>query len=200
MTSTEPAQVSTRPAIYLPRVSSSVPSPSPLSTVEDVATLFQNVAISNYGRGAVVAERLAKSEQEQSAVTPFRKIRLGFWNKKGDHLVEITATTSSETTPPGLYVVRAPPLESYPVELADYPDLSTCWKNHHGQVIKENGDLRVLPESVSWGGQPAARPYSSVSCQPKLILMLTYLLPVCYIHVQNNLMVTNNLSNLRDAF
>ncbi|KAI6021199.1 hypothetical protein EDC04DRAFT_2732771 [Pisolithus marmoratus] len=77
-----------------------------------------------------------------------RKVRLGYWNKRGDHL-----TSNS-------YVVYAPPNRAYPPELRDYPDERRGYQDHRG-VFVPVGDHEELPASLPQRGRPPAQPYDS---------------------------------------
>ena len=88
--------------------------------------------------------------QEPPPANWSRRVRLGFWNRRGDHL------TSS------MYVVYAPEGRSYPPELRDYPNERDGYGDHHGTFIPWS-DRPELPASLPNRGRPPAQPYDSVS-------------------------------------
>lgn len=77
-----------------------------------------------------------------------RRVRHGFWNRRGDHLTQ------------NLYVVYAPHDRAYPDELRDYPDESEGYQDHHGTFIPV-AERPELPASLPQRGRPPAQPYDS---------------------------------------
>ena len=94
-----------------------------------------------------------------------QKVRAGFWNKRGDHLVIVDGPNVS---PSGrrekkYYVVYAPPGQTYPEELASYPPEDKGWGNIQDRsFIQYSPSYEELPESLPRRGQPPPRPYESV--------------------------------------
>ncbi|KAK0204038.1 hypothetical protein DFS33DRAFT_854487 [Desarmillaria ectypa] len=78
-----------------------------------------------------------------------RKVRMGFWNRRGDHL-----------TPDG-HIVYAPPHLSHPVELRDYPRTKDGFKNHEGLFMKQSPNWTELQDSLPRFGRSPVRPYES---------------------------------------
>ena len=78
-----------------------------------------------------------------------RHVRVGFWNRRGDHLTE------------DKYVVYCPPGRNYPKDLNDYPE--NAFKDHNGKIInKPPNSYHELADSVPTNGRSAVRPYDSV--------------------------------------
>ncbi|KAG6831473.1 hypothetical protein H0H92_010382 [Tricholoma furcatifolium] len=71
--------------------------------------------------------------------------RKGFWNRRGDHC-----------TPEG-YLVSAPHVDSYPSELAAYPENE--YENHFGFRIAFEPTRPELPESLPKDDIPPQKPY-----------------------------------------
>jgi hypothetical protein len=97
-------------------------------------------------------QRSSPSSQSRPPAHYSRKVRKGFWNKRGDHLTS------------DLHVVYAPPDKAYPTELAGYPDgkdgYLDAYLNHHVPWIEERPEL---PASLPQRGRPPTQPYESVS-------------------------------------
>ena len=89
--------------------------------------------------------------QEPPPTNWSRRVRLGFWNRRGDHL------TSS------MYVVYAPAGRTYPAELREYPSESEGYADQHRTFIPWSRDRPELPASLPNRGRPPAQPYDSVS-------------------------------------
>lgn len=81
---------------------------------------------------------------------PARRVRKGYWNKRGDH-----CTKSG-------YIVYAPRDQIYPPELQDYPDESAGYSDENGHLLKFH-HRPEYPDSLPHHGRPPLRPYSSVS-------------------------------------
>ncbi|KAF9003432.1 hypothetical protein BDQ17DRAFT_1409238 [Cyathus striatus] len=76
-------------------------------------------------------------------------VRIGFWNKRGDHLL------------PTGQVVYAPVGKMYPPELADYPEPESGYKDDWGVFAHYLEARPELPQSLPSRGLPPARPYES---------------------------------------
>jgi hypothetical protein len=81
-----------------------------------------------------------------------RRIRKGFWNRRGDHLTS------------NLYVVYAPQGKAYPQELREYPDETQGYKDQYGAFVPYLPERPELPTSLPYHGRPPAQPYDSVCC------------------------------------
>jgi hypothetical protein len=80
-----------------------------------------------------------------------RRVRKGFWNRRGDYL-----TSNS-------YVVYAPENRAYPSELQHYPDETEGYKDQYGSFMPYLAERPELPASLPYHGRPPAQPYDSVS-------------------------------------
>ena len=89
--------------------------------------------------------------QEPSPPHYARKVRMGFWNRRGDHL-----------TPNG-YVVYAPHHRAYPEELRDYPGEREGYRDQLGTFAPWREERPELPASLPYHGRPPAQPYDTVS-------------------------------------
>lgn len=103
----------------------------------------------------VETQRSSPSPHSRPPVHYSRKVRKGFWNRRGDHLTS------------DLHVVYAPPDKAYPAELASYPDgkegYFDAYLNHHIPWIEDRPELSAsLPQK----GRPPTQPYESVSVYP----------------------------------
>ncbi|KAL0958349.1 hypothetical protein HGRIS_000494 [Hohenbuehelia grisea] len=78
-----------------------------------------------------------------------RRVRKGFWNRRGDHL-----------TRDG-YIVYVPQGHSYPDELKDYPSEQDGYRDELGTFAMFNKHRPELPESLPHHGQAPARPYET---------------------------------------
>ncbi|KAL4068517.1 hypothetical protein V8B97DRAFT_840089 [Scleroderma yunnanense] len=87
--------------------------------------------------------------QEPPPTNWSRRVRLGLWNRRGDHL-----TTN-------MYVVYAPEDRAYPPELRDYPNEREGYSDQHGTFIPWSRDRPELPASLPNRGRPPAQPYDS---------------------------------------
>ncbi|KAK0192301.1 hypothetical protein F5146DRAFT_927189, partial [Armillaria mellea] len=94
---------------------------------------------------------LPPPRQRTPPKTNKKKVRMGFWNRRGDHL-----------TAEG-HVVYAPPHRTHPTELKRYPRTKDGYMNHEGAFIKQNPNWTELPDSLPRFGRPPVRPYESVS-------------------------------------
>ncbi|KAK0211496.1 hypothetical protein IW262DRAFT_1280790 [Armillaria fumosa] len=94
---------------------------------------------------------LPPPRQKTPPKTYKKKVRTGFWNRRGDHL-----------TPDG-HIVYAPPHLSYPAELNGYPRTKEGYKNHEGEFMKQSPNWTELQDSLPRFGRPPVRPYESVS-------------------------------------
>ncbi|KAJ7573459.1 kinase-like domain-containing protein, partial [Mycena floridula] len=98
--------------------------------------------------------RVSRSEISlpNDSVHPLRRVRKGFWNRRGDHL---------DTGAGGIdQIVYAPHDRAYPKELKDYPDEKEGYRDEFGICIKwvERAELE---ESLPKQGKPPIRPYDS---------------------------------------
>lgn len=76
-------------------------------------------------------------------------VRVGFWNRRGDHL-----------TKDG-FIVSCPPGRNYPHELAYYPDVG--FMDHQGNRVAQMPDrFPEHPDSLPVNGRPAKTPYEYV--------------------------------------
>ncbi|KAG6332029.1 hypothetical protein ID866_7062 [Astraeus odoratus] len=87
-------------------------------------------------------------QQEPPPASWSHRVRLGFWNRRGDHLTS------------NMFVVYAPEGRAYPSELRDYPSEAEGYKDHHGTMIPWT-DRPELPASLPQRGRPPAQPYDS---------------------------------------
>jgi hypothetical protein len=118
----------------------------------------------------VQSQSQAQAQQPTSSPQPpKRKVRYGYWNRRGDHLVVIPSSTPSHS--PGSptsaaharqYIVYAPHAEANPEELAHYPSPTEGWMNHRGQTLRYDPTVTELPESLPARGEPPVRPYHHV--------------------------------------
>lgn len=88
--------------------------------------------------------------QEASPPHYTRKVRMGFWNRRGDHLT------------PNSFVVYAPHDRAYPEELRDYPDERDGYRDQFGMVVAWREERPELPTSLPYHGRPPTQPYESV--------------------------------------
>ncbi|KDQ60274.1 hypothetical protein JAAARDRAFT_191673 [Jaapia argillacea MUCL 33604] len=86
---------------------------------------------------------------QRPAVSPRRRLRKGFWNRRGDHL-----------THDG-FIVYAPPERANPSELSDYPSTLDGYRNHKGEFMRYDPARQELPESMTLRGEPPRIPYAS---------------------------------------
>ncbi|KAK0446057.1 uncharacterized protein EV420DRAFT_1648284 [Desarmillaria tabescens] len=92
---------------------------------------------------------LPPPRQKTPPKTYKRKVRMGFWNRRGDHL-----------TPDG-HIVYAPPHLSHPAELKDYPRTKDGFMNHEGAFMKQSPNWTELQDSLPRFGRSPVRPYES---------------------------------------
>ncbi|KAG2152754.1 hypothetical protein DEU56DRAFT_775819 [Suillus clintonianus] len=78
-----------------------------------------------------------------------RRVRKGFWNRRGDYL-----TANS-------YVVYAPEDKAYPAELQHYPNETEGYKDQYGAFVPYLLERPELPASLPYHGRPPAQPYDS---------------------------------------
>ncbi|KIJ63746.1 hypothetical protein HYDPIDRAFT_168216 [Hydnomerulius pinastri MD-312] len=93
--------------------------------------------------------------QEPPPATYSRKVRMGLWNRRGDHLT------------PNSYIVYAPQDRAYPAELRDYPDETRGYKDQFDTFVPFR-ERPELPASLPYHGRPPAQPYDT-------FLVYTYL-------------------------
>ncbi|KZT68888.1 hypothetical protein DAEQUDRAFT_305168 [Daedalea quercina L-15889] len=79
-----------------------------------------------------------------------RKVRKGYWNRRGDHLVYDQNRWC---------IVYAPRTRANPPELSHYPSPVDGFMDHHGQKAKYDPNVPELPESLPLHGEPPKRPY-----------------------------------------
>ncbi|KAF9220745.1 hypothetical protein BS17DRAFT_786445 [Gyrodon lividus] len=77
------------------------------------------------------------------------KVRMGLWNRRGDHLT------------PNSFVVYAPHDRAYPEELRDYPDEREGYKDQFDSFVPWLKERPELPASLPYHGRPPAQPYDS---------------------------------------
>ncbi|KAF9240474.1 hypothetical protein BU15DRAFT_87678 [Melanogaster broomeanus] len=87
--------------------------------------------------------------QEAPPSTYSRKVRMGLWNRRGDHL-----TRNS-------FVVYAPQDREFPEELRDYPNEREGYKDQFGCFVPWLKERPELPASLPYHGRPPAQPYDS---------------------------------------
>ncbi|KAI0937531.1 hypothetical protein AcV7_003535 [Taiwanofungus camphoratus] len=80
----------------------------------------------------------------------YRRVRKGFWNRRGDHL-----TVERN----GQYIVYAPRTLANPSELVHYPIPTEGFMDHLGNKIKYDPNVPELPQSLPLHGEPPSRPY-----------------------------------------
>ena len=97
--------------------------------------------------------------QEPSPPRYARKLRIGFWNRRGDHLT------------PSMNVVYAPHDRAYPEELRDYPGEREGYRDHYGSLAPWREDRPELPASLPYHGRPPTQPYESVRVFSCLLLV-----------------------------
>ncbi|KAK0480877.1 hypothetical protein IW261DRAFT_1563587 [Armillaria novae-zelandiae] len=78
-----------------------------------------------------------------------KKVRLGFWNRRGDHLTQ------------DWHVVYAPHGRTHPAELQGYPRTKDGYKNHKGEFRSQSSNWTELQDSLPRFGRPPVRPYDS---------------------------------------
>ncbi|KAI0646442.1 hypothetical protein C8Q79DRAFT_1010069 [Trametes meyenii] len=80
-----------------------------------------------------------------------RQVRLGYWNRRGDHLYV--------TEQGHRYVVYAPRHLANPEDLKHYPSPTEGWKDHNGSFIKYDPVVPELLDSLPLHGEEPSRPY-----------------------------------------
>ncbi|KIP09915.1 hypothetical protein PHLGIDRAFT_125906 [Phlebiopsis gigantea 11061_1 CR5-6] len=92
-----------------------------------------------------------------------RKVRHGFWNRRGDYLVIQPApnshSSSSSPTSGKQFIVYAPRNLANPEELAHYPSPTEGWMDHRGHTLRYDPSVHELPESLPSHGEPPVKPY-----------------------------------------
>ncbi|KAG8216563.1 hypothetical protein J3R82DRAFT_6744 [Butyriboletus roseoflavus] len=147
---------------YHPQSASPSPSPSPHARVRDPYATVQgnntNSAASGHRRDnplpppPVERANLEASRppvQERSPPRYAHKVRMGFWNRRGDHLT------------PNSCVVYAPHDRVYPEELRDYPDEREGYRDQFGTVVAWRAERPELPASLPYHGRAPTQPYES---------------------------------------
>ena len=112
--------------------------------------------------------------QERSPPRYARKVRMGFWNRRGDHLT------------PNLFVVYAPHARAYPEELRDYPDEREGYRDQFGTVVAWREERPELPASLPYHGRAPTQPYDSVSVCDVFIRVArcsSVVRPVCGVYI-----------------
>ncbi|KAH7910342.1 hypothetical protein BJ138DRAFT_1101929 [Hygrophoropsis aurantiaca] len=89
----------------------------------------------------------APPPQEPAPAHYSRRVRMGFWNRRGDHLTS------------NLFVVYAPQDQAYPAELRDYPDETEGYRDQFDTFLPYLADRPELPASLPYHGRPPAQPY-----------------------------------------
>ncbi|KAG9311607.1 hypothetical protein JVU11DRAFT_7816 [Chiua virens] len=87
--------------------------------------------------------------QEASPPHYARRVRMGFWNRRGDHLT------------PNSYVVYAPHDRAYPEELRDYPSEREGYQDQYGSFAPWLEERPELPASLPSRGRQPAQPYDT---------------------------------------
>ncbi|KAH9941229.1 uncharacterized protein BXZ73DRAFT_75188 [Epithele typhae] len=123
-----------------------LPRPPVISpyTEQHVPSRAQASKISSSSASAAAAAAAA-----QQSSHPRRQVRMGFWNKRGDHLY---FTEYGEK-----YVVYAPRALANPSDLKDYPNPIEGWRNHRGETVKYDPNV---PELIDSRGSNPIRPYA----------------------------------------
>ncbi|KAG1884345.1 hypothetical protein F4604DRAFT_1878736 [Suillus subluteus] len=80
-----------------------------------------------------------------------RRVRKGFWNRRGDHLTS------------NMCVVYVPEDRAYPAELQHYPSETEGYKDQYGAFVPYLAERPELPTSLPYHGRPPTQPYDSVS-------------------------------------
>ncbi|KAL1941747.1 hypothetical protein VTO73DRAFT_6747 [Trametes versicolor] len=113
----------------------------------------QSPYVEQLARGGVSssasAAAAAVAAQQQS--TPRRQVRLGYWNRRGDHL---HVNENGERR-----IVYAPRHLANPEDLKYYPSPTEGWRDHHGNHIRYDPNVPELQDSLPLHGEPPARPY-----------------------------------------
>lgn len=78
-----------------------------------------------------------------------RRVRKGFWNRRGDHLTS------------NMCVVYAPEDGAYPAELQHYPSDTDGYKDQYGVFVPYLAERPELPASLPYHGRPPTQPYDS---------------------------------------
>ncbi|KIJ15316.1 hypothetical protein PAXINDRAFT_169118 [Paxillus involutus ATCC 200175] len=87
--------------------------------------------------------------QEPPPATYSHKVRMGLWNRRGDHLT------------PNSFVVYAPHDRAYPEELREYPDVREGYKDQFDSFVPWLKGRPELPASLPYHGRAPAQPYES---------------------------------------
>ena len=158
-----------RPSPYAsrhPHTRSTSHSPSPLASPHGPSHARDSYASTNSGGGRrdtsanplppppverANPEASRPPAQEPSPPRYARKVRVGFWNRRGDYLT------------PNSYVVYAPHHRAYPEELRDYPVEREGYRDQFGSFVSWREERPELPTSLPSRGRPPAQPYESVS-------------------------------------
>ena len=99
---------------------------------------------------------------------PQRKVRHGYWNRRGDHLLVQPAPNSNSPSSPTTaargpqFIVYAPRNLANPEELSHYPSPTEGWMNHRGHTLRYDPSVHELPESLPSHGEPPVKPYEHV--------------------------------------
>ena len=91
-----------------------------------------------------------------------RRVRGGFWNRRGDTLILFPPSATSVSPTTQYFIVYAPRDKANPPELADYPLPLEGFRDHNGEFIKYDPNVREFGESLPLHGEPPKRPYESV--------------------------------------
>ena len=137
----------------------------PPPTGHELMSLFPTPSPSSPPTYAAAPNSASASHSTASAAASrSRPKRVGYWNRRGDHLVETEVPSSSS---PGrmrkvYYVVYAPVGHTYPDELQSYPAPEYGWADHRGMYLKHDPNFEEYPDSLPKRGQPPRQPYESV--------------------------------------
>ncbi|KAK7683150.1 hypothetical protein QCA50_013823 [Cerrena zonata] len=92
---------------------------------------------------------------------PPRRVRYGYWNRRGDHLLIRNSSRNSSPRDSEMYIVYAPRALANPPELNDYPAATEGFRNHEGKQVKYDPNIAELYESLPHHGEEPVRPYES---------------------------------------
>ena len=117
-----------------------------------------NVSVSVSASAPAQPPHLHSSASVAAAMPqPAKRVRRGYWNKRGDHLVAVDSERQQ------LCVVYAPQGQQYPEELAVYPAPEKGWADIRTRhLIPFDQRYPELPDSLPRHGQSPKRPYESV--------------------------------------
>lgn len=91
------------------------------------------------------------------------RVRHGYWNRRGDHLLIRESSRNASPRDSEMYIVYAPRALANPPELNDYPSATEGFRNHEGKHVKYDPNIPELPDSLPRHGEEPRYPYESVS-------------------------------------